>query len=170
MLYNQMLKKYSKLHVFLIVAMAFFSSCIDREDYPIEPYIEFKDFYVVTDETTGTKTGVIVLFFTDGDGDIGLSARDTIYPFEPDGEYYNNFMMNVFKMQGSDTVRMPYNMRIPPINPDSYSQNLKGEMYIDISIEVLLAVLPDKKFQFEAFIYDKALHRSNLITSPVIQL
>jgi len=165
-----MFNKYSKLHVFLIATMAFFTSCIDREEYPIVPYIEFKDFYVVTDQTTGSQTGVIVLFFTDGDGDIGLAARDTIYPFHPDGEYYNNFMMNVLKKQGNDTLRLPYNMRIPPVNPDNYPQNLKGDIYIDISIEVLLSVLPDKKFQFEVFIYDKALHKSNLITSPVIQL
>lgn len=165
-----MCKKYSKLHLFLIAVVAFFSSCIDREEYPIEPYIEYKNFFIVTDQTTGVKTGVIILFFTDGDGDIGLASRDTIFPFQPDGEYYNNFIMNVFKKQGNDTVRLPYNMRIPPINPDSYAQNLKGEMYIEIPIDVLYAVLPDKKFQFEAFIYDRALHKSNLITSPVIQL
>ncbi len=150
--------------------MGFFSSCIDRVEYPKEPFIAFENFFIIQDQSDSTEKGVIMISFTDGDGDIGLEEKDTIYPFHSDGDYYYNYIMNIFKKQGNDTVRLPYNMRIPPINPDDYEQNLKGEIYIDIPLDIIRSVLPDNKFQFEAFIYDRALHRSNTITSPVILL
>lgn len=162
------LNLYPKLKFFLLLAVFLFTSCIDREEYPVVPYIEFSNFFIVPNHPSGVETGVIMLLFTDGDGDIGLEMKDTLYPFQPGGEYYYNYKMNIFKKQGNDTIRLPYNMRIPPINPDKYPQNLKGEIYIDIPLNVLRAVLPDNKFQFEAFIYDRALNKSNTITSPVL--
>ena len=47
-----------------------------REEYPIVPYIEFKDFYVVKDTVENKEIGVFSITFTDGDGDIGLSSQD----------------------------------------------------------------------------------------------
>lgn len=160
----------SKIHFFLLAGLGLLTSCIDRVEYPKEPYIKYENFFIVQDPVTSAKTGIIMISFTDGDGDIGLAEKDTIYPYHADGDYYYNYIMNIFRKQGNDTLRLPYNMRIPPINPDDYEQNLKGEIYIDIPIDILLTVLPDNKFQFEVFIYDRALHKSNMITSPVILL
>jgi hypothetical protein len=161
---------FSKLHVFLITGLLLFSSCIDRQEYPLEPFIEFSDFFIVENHSSGQETGVIVIGFTDGDGDIGLESGDTLYPYHPEGDYYDNYIMNILKKQGNDTVRLAYNLRIPPVNPDDYPQNLSGGIYIDIPIDILRITLPDNKFQFEAFIYDRALNKSNMITSPVFLL
>lgn len=161
---------FSKIHFFLLLGAGLLYSCIDRQEYPVIPFIEFKEFYIASNHPSGIETGVIVIRFTDGDGDIGLKMEDTLSPYQSGGDYYNNYIMNVLKKQGNDTIRLPFDLRIPPINPDSYSQNLKGEIYIDIQLDVLRSVLPDNKFQFEAFIYDRALNKSNLITSPVFLL
>jgi hypothetical protein len=145
-------------------------SCIDRQDYPKEPYIEFRDFFIREPVTEESEKGVIVISFTDGDGDIGLEPKDTLYPYHFGGDYYNNFLMNVYKKQGNDTLLLEYNFRIPPVNPDEYEQSLRGEIYIEIDIKPLRNVLPDNKFQFEAFIYDRKLNKSNVIISPAILL
>jgi hypothetical protein len=161
---------FSKLHVFLITGLLLFSSCIDRKEYPLEPFIELKEIFIIEDPIPANEKVVLVFGFTDGDGDIGLTPEDTLYPFHPDGDYYDNYHMNILKKQGNDTLRLNYNMRIPPVNPDDYAQNLSGEIFIEIPLSILINALPDKKFQFEAFIYDRALNKSNMITSPVYLL
>ncbi len=168
-MYSSM-KRFSKIQFLFLAIPCLVFSCIDRPEFPSEPYIELKDFYILTDQQTGKDQAVIVLSFTDGEGDIGLSENDTVYPFQREGDYYNNFIMNILKKEGTDTLRLEYNLRIPPINPDEYEQPLSGEIYVEIQVDILRAVLPDNKFQFEVFIYDKALNRSNMLTSPVYLL
>ena len=73
-------------------------------------------------------------------------------------------------MEGEDTVRIESAYRFPPINPDDYDQNLKGEISIEIEIHPYRVSLPDKKFQFEVYIYDKTLNKSNVIVSPIYDL
>lgn len=163
----------SKLHFFFLLgSFLLLYSCIDRETYPIEPVITYKTFYIVEDSISAQETGVIVISFTDGNGDIGLNPSDTIAPYHSGGDYYFNFVLYFYKSQGADFVRIdiPYSSRIPPINPDDFDQNLKGEIYWEIDLAILRAALPDKRFKFEAFIYDRALNKSNTIMSPVINL
>ncbi len=156
----------------MLAALLILHSCIDRDEYPIVPYIEFSDFYVVIDQSSGKETGVIVLSFTDGDGDIGLAPKDTVYPYQLGGDYYYNYIMYFYKKQGTEFVKIetPYYIRIPVINPDEFPQNLDGEIYINIDVDILRTAVPDGIFKFDAFIYDRALHKSNTIMSPVIQL
>lgn len=156
----------------MFAGILFLQSCIERDEYPIEPYIEFSDFYVMIDQASGKEIGVIVLKFTDGDGDIGLAPKDTLYPYQLDGDYYYNYIMYFYKKQGTNFVKIetPYNIRIPIINPDDFAQNLDGEIYIDIDLDILRTAITDGVFKFDAFIYDRALNKSNTITSPVIQL
>ncbi len=160
----------SKLLFFLLLLTLLFYSCIDREHYPVEPYIEYKGYYITKQQAAVSEICVVIISFTDGDGDIGLTQKDTLYPFHKEGDYYYNFIMNVFKKEGQEVTKYPYKLRIPPINPDDYEQPLKGEMYVDVPIDELRFILPDNKFQFEAYIYDRKLHKSNVFTSPVIVL
>lgn len=162
----------SKIQIIILFISIIVVSCMKREEYPIVPYIEFKDFYVVKDTVENKEIGVFSITFTDGDGDIGLSSQDTLPPFHPNGEFYYNFIMTFFqeikgKMQKIDAL---YTSRIPPINPDDYSQNLKGEIKIELDISILRTILESNKIQMETYIYDKALHKSNVVTSPIFIL
>jgi hypothetical protein len=87
----------------MFAGILFLNSCIERVEYPVEPYIEFSDFYVVTDQTSGKETGVIVLTFTDGDGDIGLAPKDTLYPYQLGGDYYYNYIMYFYKNRAQNS-------------------------------------------------------------------
>lgn len=158
-----------KLVIFLFILPV--TSCIKREEFPIEPYIEYRGFAVRT-TAEGKKIGIIHIYFRDGDGDIGLSSKDTLPPFHLQGDYYYNFFMHIYKKQSNNFILIdhPYVVRIPPVNPDDYPQSLEGDIYIDIDVEILKMVLPENIFKFDAYLYDRALHKSNTITSPVIEL
>ena len=59
----------------------FISSCLNVENYPIEPAILFSE-YTLTDTTDALGNNIklfeLTIEFTDGDGDIGLEESDTI--------------------------------------------------------------------------------------------
>jgi hypothetical protein len=114
----------------------------------------------------------IVISFKDGDGDIGLSERDTLYPFDINGDYYYNCIINFYKKQNNDFIKLEYsyNFRIPPINPDYFSQYLRGDINIEIDFTPLRIIeFVEKSFKIEIYIYDKALNKSNIIISPEIK-
>jgi len=150
------------------------TSCIKREEFPVVPYIEFKDFKVLSDTIQNTRTGILVLTFTDGDGDIGLSPSDTLHPYNRGSDYFYNFFLKFYRKENNTFVEFPlnppFNGRIPPINPDDYPQNLKGEIAIQIDAAGLYFAFQKNPFKIEVLIYDRALNKSNVVLSPALTL
>jgi hypothetical protein len=152
---------------------ALLSSCLKRKEYPPTPVIEYTDFVKY-----GHDSADFVFHFTDGDGDIGLSEADTFGSFAPSQPYYYNLVMTYFYKDGTgnwqpydaidstpavmDTLKNGY--RIPDITPEGQNKVLDGEIHI----KLLAPYIPlfDKNFKFEAYIYDRELHKSNMITTP----
>lgn len=171
---NRSFKKiaFTKLHIFVLLLIL--GSCVKREEFPIEPYIEFKDFYLTIDTIENKRTGHIVFNFTDGDGDIGLSPSDTLYPYQYGGAYYYNFFMKFYKQENNEFVEFPldppFNGRIPIVNPDEYAQNLKGEIIMDIDASGLYFAFGNNPFKFQIYILDRAHNKSNEMMSPAIIL
>ena len=70
--------------------LTLFFACKKREEFSEIPYLEFTK-YEIKDSVDAlgniTKLCELHLFFTDGDGDIGLFEEDTIAPFD-----YNLFV------------------------------------------------------------------------------
>jgi len=163
---------FTKLHIFVLLVILV--SCIKREEYPLEPYIEYKDFYLTIDTITNIKTAYIVFSFTDGDGDIGLSPSDTIYPYHSGGDYYYNFFIKFFKKDNNEFVEFPvnppFNGRIPLINPDDHPQNLKGDIIMEIDAAGLYFAFGNNPFKFQIYILDRAHNKSNEVMSPAIIL
>jgi hypothetical protein len=150
-----------------------FASCLKREEFPPQPVIEYKDFIKY-----GNDSAEFIFKFTDGDGDIGLTESDTFGNFAPNAPYYYNFSMTYFYKDGSgnfqpydaidstpavmDTLKNGY--RIPYITPEGQNKVLDGE----IRVKLLAPYIPifDKNFKFDAFIYDRSLNKSNVISTP----
>jgi len=161
----------------MLFIILLFSSCVERIDYPKEPVIKYKDFYIYSQNNF--ETGVFVISFTDGDGDIGLAHKDTLPPFNPGSKYFFNFFMTFYQqIDGNfevivdyDGNVVEYNSRIPPVNPDDEPQNLRGDIYIDIDISILKAVLGNNNvIKIEAYIVDRNLNYSNTIITPPLIL
>ena len=86
--------------VFVILSTLLNSSCLKPEEFANEPKMEFVSF-----EAQGDSSGIFIVSFTDGDGDIGLNIADTFAPFEPSSFYYYNMYFDYYEIVDGDTVR-----------------------------------------------------------------
>lgn len=161
----------SKVKLFVLFLLVLgFSSCLRRNDFPDEPQIEYIDFVKYQNTQGKDSIGVLKFRFTDGDGDIGLDEPDTFPPFNEGSQYYYNFYVTYFEKQNGNfvevTLPLPNNSRIPNITPEGQNKTLEGE--IELSLYINNPLSNFNTIKFEAFIYDRALHQSNIIETPEI--
>jgi hypothetical protein len=154
-------------------------SCQEPEEFPIEPHISFRELVKYTD--AAGKDSLIEFFFnfTDGDGDIGFMKDETGPPYT--GEFSNNLIVNLQEKTGGvfsqtyyytqvdsitpagDTipviklVPLQFLYRIPYIGTTGSNKGVKGELSVRVS-----PIGFTKPSRFEFFIYDRALHKSNI--------
>lgn len=145
-------------------------SCKKHEVYPIEPTIKFNNFIKIDNGTGIDNKGFIVIDFTDGDGDIGLEAEDTIAPYNIDGDYYYNCLIDYFELE-NDTFRkidldFTFNVRVPYIEEDLANKGIKGEIEVEVYFNNINST--NDSIRFEVQLIDRALHKSNIITTPSI--
>ncbi len=160
----------SKLQIFLFTALISFAvaGCIEQREYPDEPVISYSSFATVDGLSGKDSLAYFSIEFTDGDGDIGLEQGDTLAPFNPGSEYYYNYFITFYqKINGEfQAITTPYNSRIPDVNPDHLEKDLKGEITIEIDLNILSLVLTSDTIKMKAYIVDRALHHSNVIETP----
>lgn len=164
-------KKITSL-IFLLGVVTFFSGCMKKESYPDIPQIEFLSYTNVFDTGSFAVKGILNISFRDGNGDIGLDDADTFFPFQPKGPYYYNFIVLYYEKQNGVfqqvTIENPtLNSRIPVLAPHDPGKAVKG------TITNTLPVNPHPvhdTIQIKAYIYDRALNKSNMISTPEIIL
>jgi hypothetical protein len=164
--------KFRYVLVITLFLTASFSGCMKKENYPDTPQIEFLGYTNVYDTGMYATGGIINISFKDGNGDIGfLSEADTFPPYQPGGPYYYNFVITYFeKRNGIFTevdLSLPFSARIPYLTPQNPGKAIKGT--ISNTIEYFLKPAYDT-IQYKLFIYDRALHKSNVVTTPEIIL
>lgn len=154
--------------------MLIFNSCKKGEQFPVEPAIKFKSLEKFSDANGVDTALVLSITFTDGDGDIGLKAEDVNPPYDPGSEFYYNLYATYFIEQSGVFVPLPVSAvngyRIPYIENNSSNKAISGEIKIDLEILGLNLIAPEGNFRFEVYIYDRALHKSNVITTDPIYL
>lgn len=116
--------------------------------------------------------GFLTIEFTDRDGDIGLSQADTFPPYNIGSEFYYNFFITFFEKKDGNFVKIeqPYNSRIPDVNPEKIDKDLAGDITIEIDLKILSLVITQKTIKMSAFMYDRALNKSNEIETPEINI
>ena len=154
--------------LFVIVAAVLVSSqCKKADEYPIEPVITFKSLTTIKDANGYDTDGILEIEFTDGDGDIGLNPSDTLAPYT--GEYSNNVHAVFYQfVNGTWTPWSQFDdrSRIPVITPEGSQKAIRGVIRKD-HIGFPLS-LTGRRIRFDVYIYDRALHRSNVITTSEI--
>lgn len=155
----------------LLLWLIFSSSCMKKETYPDIPEIFFRNFTTVFDTGRVAKSGILTISFTDGNGDIGLSSHDTFPPYQKNGDYYYNYVINYYEKQQGRFVKIilnpPFSARIPFLTPDYPNKAIKG-IIVDTLQMNPAPVYDTIKFVF--FIYDRALNKSNVDSTPPIIL
>ena len=156
----------SKIVLFIVLLTLFFA-CKKREEFSEVPYLEFTK-YELKDSVDAlgniTKLCELHLYFTDGDGDIGLFNEDTIAPYD-----YNLFV-NYFEMHNDSlqqiNVNPPYHIRMPNLTPTGQNKSLK----VDVKYDVNVTYRNSDTIKFELKLFDRALNESDWASSSLIIL
>jgi len=156
------------------------SACKKTEaDSPV-PMIEFRNFEQVKGLDGSDSSGILHFYFTDGDGNLGLRPEDTFPPFDPNGEHYYNFIISMFEKQNGNWVKVtptpPFpggdtvsnSSRIPYLTPDGQVKKLEGDLFMELFTNNPFS--PWDTIKYECSIEDRALNRSNQISTPEIVL
>ena len=162
-----------KLHLFHLAFFAagllLFAGCMKKQSYPEIPQISFLGFETYYDTAKVLRTGILAISYQDGNGDIGLSPGDTFSPYQRGGPYYYNYVIDYFEKRNGVFTKVdlviPFSRRIPVLTPFDPGRAIKGFIYDTIG---LYPPPPYDTIMFEAFIYDRALNKSNVITTPEI--
>jgi hypothetical protein len=162
----------------LLFRMAFFGAlllfvagCMKKQNYPDTPEISLIGFETISDTSQVVRYGILGISYQDGDGNIGLAPGDTFPPYDRNGPYYYNYVINYFEKQNGvfnqvDLI-IPFSLRIPVLTPDDPGRPIRGFMYDTMSLYP--PPLHDT-IKFQVFIYDRSLNKSNVITTPEIIL
>ena len=157
----------------ITILMTISWSCRRDEEYPIIPEITYDDFILLLNTQTGIiERGVLKFSFKDGDGDIGLYQSDTAPPYD------FNLFIDYYEIQNRDTVQIylidptsgdtsTFNARIPILTPRGSDKSIKGEIE-----DTLFIYDPTSAFDtimFKVYLVDRALHKSNVIQTPLIR-
>jgi hypothetical protein len=163
------MKLYTKISlIFLIPIFAGLAGCVKEDQYPVVPHIEFAGYgiYSAADETDSICK--ISISYTDGDGDIGLTENDSLEPYK-----YNYFIKLMQLVDGQMTeVVLPdgksinFNARIPILTPTGRNKNIKGEISMNFDLYFNSYLLKSDTIGFEIYIMDRALNKSNIVTTP----
>ena len=165
------MKRYGFFSIFLILILHGFTGCVKQENYPDVPQIQFLNFISVFDTGQYAIKGILNISFTDGNGDIGLNSSDILPPFDTAGPYYYNYIITYFEKQKGVYQQVdlnpPFSARIPVLNTEFPGKPIKGVIAdtFDLNPHPLFDTI-----KFEAFIYDRSLNKSNVISTPEIVL
>ena len=164
------MKKLLLFQIILLSVIILFFSCLKKEEYSIVPVIKFKSLIKIDNATGIDDKGLLTLTFTDGDGDIGLNPDDTTGIYSKDSLYNCNFFIKYFEKQKGKfkeiVLPLKNNSRIPFISVTGKNKNIKGEIEIELYINNYTSAYDT--ILFEAYIVDRALHKSNIIKTPEI--
>ncbi|MEG1556441.1 MAG: hypothetical protein RR356_06930 [Bacteroidales bacterium] len=159
--------KYGFFLFFAILML--FSSCHKQPQFSEIPHIEFISFEVSDNGDFGEQ-GLLTVYFQDGNGDIGLNSTDTMPPFDTSSIYQYNFFVDYYEKQQGEFVKVELpaslNMRIPRLS-NTVPESIEGEMMM--KMETINN--PNSTFdtiRFECYLVDRALNKSNTITTSEI--
>ncbi len=129
---------------------------------------------------------VLVFSFKDGDGDLGLTQADTMPPFNAVldplnnnkslNPYYNNLYIDYLELiEGTfqnivapfttDTLSYPF--RFESITPEGRHKAIRGDIEVNIP-PAPPQFNPHDTVMYRFFIYDRALHKSNVVETPAL--
>lgn len=158
------------------VVLFAWTSCLKREEFPVEPILTFKaveQFHELQPQgVTPERFLNVIVDFTDGDGDIGLDPGDTLAPFGLGDAHYMN-ARHIFERLENGVwtgVASEDSSRIKRITPSGQDPTLNGEIKRKIgpypgARPGLPVINTGDTMRVKMWLEDRALHRSNTVVS-----
>jgi len=149
----------------VVLALMSGFSCTQKNDFSDIPFLRFESHEQQTQTVGGvTLDNLLVrIYFTDGNGDIGLEQSDTVPPYDV------TLLVRTFQADGDTVVEVfdyDFNTRIPNLTPEGQNKALEGVIEFDMDI----SLRGSDSLQFSFVLLDRALNRSNEVFSPLIVL
>ncbi len=164
------MKHISKIQYYCVISVIFLLllNCKKKEEYSVIPYIEYLDF-VKSYNTDNQETATLKIYFTDGDGDIGIATEDSL----PAPYNKNNLFLSFYKKENgvfNEIVFSDYGFeyKIPDITIEGEDKNIRGEIDVALSWYIISPFLQNDTILIKTYIVDKASHVSNTIQTPEI--
>ena len=145
-------------------------SCVKPKTFPIEPYLEFRQnilTYTPTAAGDSIPSLEVEFYFQDGDGDIG--GGDSLY----------NLHFQLYKVLSDsvlERVRLPdttdeWRYHLHYIEPVNANHSLSGIIRWKMDdFSYTAKMLKNSTICYSIYLYDRALHRSNVIYTDPIRL
>lgn len=162
----------------MLLVVLLFAACSDEgNNFPPEPQLQYTSFQK-SRTPDGRDSAVFFRFrYTDGDGDIGLSEKDTLPPFEFGGPHFYNFKVQYFVWENGvarpridpltqDTLA--FDLRLPVLTPSGTNKQIEGDITVEIPARPS-GFSPDS-ILIRCRLSDRALRYSAFINSPVVPL
>ena len=161
-----------KIICLFILGVLTFSACREKPVYSSTPAITYQDF-TKFGKPSDPDSVVLVIYFTDNEGDIGLAKQDTLDFFKSGNLWMTYFYDSMGRWAAwdtsagintkFDTFKIAY--RIPPLLPKGDpSEPMKGLIYVMQSPFIKV----HDTIMYSVTLYDKALHKSDTIHTPSI--
>jgi hypothetical protein len=166
------MKRFASLVCLTVIIYASLTGCMKKESFSDIPQIGFISFINVFDSGQYAIKGILAISYQDGNGDIGLNgSSDTLDPYQKNGPYYYNLVITYFEKQNgvfkeNDPI-IPFSARMPLFTPNDPNQPINGTILDTLTLN------PHPVYdtvKFEVFIYDRALNKSNVVSTPEIIL
>ncbi len=161
-----------KLTILLFFISILFPTCRDKEEYPPVPQLEIVSFTSFQTLDGIDSLGILLISYTDGDGDLGVFPWDTGINFFVSYYVMDNGVLKVGTRYSPTTGEIDtinFNARIPILAPEDYTGWIKGQ--IEDTIKPLSDPTSQKildTIMFEAWVIDRAGNLSNVVQTPLI--
>jgi hypothetical protein len=150
----------------IIGAALLVQACRPDDDLPKEP--------VINEIAFDAAERVLTLRFTDGDGNVGLAAGDTLPPFQPfedpgrtvPNRFHYNMWVDYYEKRNGEWVLVEtpgtFDFRMPIITPTGQNKQLRVKATYDMSSFIPLLTAQSDTLRFSVRIADRSLNVSNM--------
>ncbi len=160
-----------KIAASVLIIFVILSSCKKGEEFPNTPVITFKSIEVTKNAAGKDEKVKIVISFTDGDGDLGYHSSGNGSPYDDTGSvYFHNYIIHRDSIHFGNWYFCTWgdefsSGRMPFLTPDGSNKALKGDMQYDL---FLPPHVTRDTLRYNIYIFDRALNRSNTVTSSSV--
>ncbi|PIP54490.1 MAG: hypothetical protein COX07_05055 [Bacteroidetes bacterium CG23_combo_of_CG06-09_8_20_14_all_32_9] len=164
-----------KLILFIIIALSvFWTSCRKPQKFSEIPELKFISIPLKdTHDTLGNpiRRAQLTFYLVDGNGDIGFNEGDTLPPYQITGDYYYNLFIEMYELKNGNftlvDLAAPFYFRTTNIEPVGQNKTLKCTIYVNL--DFYIPVIWDS-VKFDFYMYDRALHKSNIASTGLMLL
>lgn len=155
--------------VVLLVIFLSVTSCQREPKFSEIPYIEFVSLDKISNDLGYDDEATLVLYFQDGDGNLGLDASDNTDAFDTSSIYHYNLWIDYYEKQNGTfvLVELPItnDIRFPRLS-NTVPESIEGRISTTMSINNYFSPYDTVMFTFQ--IVDRDLNMSNVVPSPEI--